>query len=30
VPITWPAWALLGLLVIVVVPGVVTFLRERQ
>ncbi len=30
VPVTWPAWALLGLLVAVIVPGVVTFLRERQ
>ncbi len=28
--VTWPAWALLALLVIVVAPGVVTFLRERQ
>lgn len=28
--VTWPAWALLALLVIVVAPGVFTFLRERQ
>jgi len=28
--VTWPAWALLALFVIVVVPGVFTFLRERQ
>ncbi|CAG0951405.1 Heme-binding protein A [Myxococcaceae bacterium] len=30
VPITWPAWALAAILVVVIVPGVVTFLRERQ
>jgi ABC-type transport system substrate-binding protein len=30
VPVMWPAWTLLALLVILVVPGVVTFLRERQ
>lgn len=29
-PITWPAYALLGLVVVVVAPGIVTFLRERQ
>jgi len=28
--VTWPAWALLALFVIVVAPGVFTFLRERQ
>jgi ABC-type transport system substrate-binding protein len=29
-PVTWPAWALLGLGVAVIVPGVRTYLRERQ
>jgi ABC-type transport system substrate-binding protein len=29
-PVLWPAWALLGIVVVVVVPGVVTFFRERQ
>jgi len=29
-PVLWPAWALLAVAVIVLVPGVVTFLRERQ
>jgi ABC-type transport system substrate-binding protein len=29
-PIVWPAWALGGALVALTVPGVVTFLRERQ
>jgi ABC-type transport system substrate-binding protein len=29
-PILWPAWALAGLVVVGVVPGIVTFLRERQ
>ena len=29
-PVVWPAWALAGLAVAVVVPGVVTFFRERQ
>ncbi len=29
-PVTWPAWAALVALVIVIVPGIFTFLRERQ
>jgi ABC-type transport system substrate-binding protein len=29
-PVMWPAWALLAGLVTVVVPGIVTFFRERQ
>lgn len=29
-PIVWPAWVLLGLFVLVVAPGVVTYFRERQ
>jgi ABC-type transport system substrate-binding protein len=29
-PLLWPAWAMLGLAVAVLVPGVVTFYRERQ
>jgi ABC-type transport system substrate-binding protein len=29
-PIVWPAWALAAAFVMVVVPGVVTFFRERQ
>ncbi len=29
-PVTWPAWVLLGLAVAVIVPGVRTYLRERQ
>jgi ABC-type transport system substrate-binding protein len=29
-PVTWPAWALGAAVVALVVPGVVTFLRERQ
>jgi oligopeptide transport system substrate-binding protein len=29
-PITWPAWALGGVTLAVVVPGIVTFFRERQ
>jgi oligopeptide transport system substrate-binding protein len=29
-PIRWPAWALLAVATVIVVPGVVTFLRERQ
>ena len=29
-PVTWPAWVLLGAVVAVVVPGVRTYLRERQ
>jgi hypothetical protein len=29
-PITWPAWALGGVTLVVVLPGVVTFFRERQ
>jgi oligopeptide transport system substrate-binding protein len=29
-PVLWPAYALLGLLAIVIVPGVRTFFRERQ
>ncbi len=30
VPIRWPAWVLLGFGLLVAVPGVVTFFRERQ
>ncbi len=29
-PIVWPAWALLGISVLVTIPGIVTFFRERQ
>ncbi|MGI9591290.1 MAG: ABC transporter substrate-binding protein [Myxococcota bacterium] len=29
-PITWPAWALGGVAVAVVLPGILTFFRERQ
>ncbi len=29
-PVVWPAWALAALVVAIVVPGIVTFLRERQ
>jgi oligopeptide transport system substrate-binding protein len=29
-PIVWPAWALSALVVALVVPGIATFLRERQ
>jgi hypothetical protein len=29
-PIRWPAYALAGIAVAIVVPGVLTFLRERQ
>jgi hypothetical protein len=29
-PVVWPAWALAALAVAIVVPGIVTFLRERQ
>ena len=29
-PVTWPAWALLGLAIAVILPGVRTYLRERQ
>jgi ABC-type transport system substrate-binding protein len=29
-PVTWPAWALLALFAVLVVPGVVTYFRERQ
>ena len=29
-PVTWPAWVLLGLFLAVLVPGIFTFLRERQ
>ncbi len=29
-PITWPAWALAGVAIAVVVPGIRTFFRERQ
>jgi len=29
-PIVWPAWAMAGLVVVLVVPGIVTFFRERQ
>jgi ABC-type oligopeptide transport system substrate-binding subunit len=29
-PVLWPAWALVAIAVVVLVPGVVTFLRERQ
>jgi ABC-type transport system substrate-binding protein len=29
-PVVWPAWTLAGLVVVLVVPGIVTFLRERQ
>ena len=28
-PIVWPAYALAGLILIVTVPGIATFLRER-
>jgi len=29
-PIRWPAYAIAGLGVIALIPGVATFLRERQ
>ncbi len=29
-PVLWPAWAMLVLAVVLVIPGVVTFYRERQ
>lgn len=29
-PVTWPAWALLGAVALLVLPGVRTFFRERQ
>jgi ABC-type transport system substrate-binding protein len=29
-PVTWPAWLLLGLVVVFILPGIVTFFRERQ
>ena len=29
-PIVWPAWALTGIAIAIVVPGILTFLRERQ
>jgi len=29
-PVLWPLWVLLGVGVIVVIPGIVTFFRERQ
>jgi oligopeptide transport system substrate-binding protein len=29
-PVVWPAYALAVLLALVLVPGVLTFLRERQ
>ncbi len=29
-PVVWPAYALLGVGVLLLVPGVATFLRERQ
>ena len=29
-PIRWPAYAAAGLTLLVIVPGVVTYLRERQ
>jgi hypothetical protein len=29
-PVRWPAWALAALVIVVVTPGIVTFLRERQ
>ncbi len=29
-PVVWPAWGLGGLAVVLVIPGVVTFFRERQ
>ena len=29
-PVVWPAWALLAAFAAAVIPGVVTFLRERQ
>jgi ABC-type transport system substrate-binding protein len=29
-PVVWPAWALLGMLALVIAPGVVTFFKERQ
>ncbi len=29
-PVLWPAYALLGLTVAIVIPGIVTFFRERQ
>ena len=29
-PVVWPAWALAGITVAIVIPGIVTFFRERQ
>jgi ABC-type transport system substrate-binding protein len=29
-PVVWPAWALAGVAIAILVPGVVTFYRERQ
>jgi len=29
-PVVWPAWALLAVAGAIIVPGVLTFLRERQ
>ncbi len=29
-PIVWPAWALTGIAIAIVIPGILTFLRERQ
>jgi len=29
-PLLWPAWALLGVSLLIVIPGFVTFFRERQ
>jgi ABC-type transport system substrate-binding protein len=29
-PVTWPAWALLGITVLLILPGIRTFFRERQ
>jgi len=29
-PVLWPAWVLAGVAVVVLVPGIVTFYRERQ
>ena len=29
-PLTWPAWALAGMFVLAIVPGIRTFFRERQ
>ena len=29
-PIVWPAWVLLGLAIAVIVPGIRTYVRERQ